>query len=175
MIHLKMLLQETGAARKVQQVRFFTCPKTFFTWADFCFLLHDDDKEEVEEEEEVQGPHDESQFFSLFFCLLLSWAGIDFLLFRHKFPQQVQHFFSSGKVHIRKAEIQRKQNCQKVKRQYHLPQQLFTNNCQINHINSLIDCLVSKVFKHENKCNIIKSSTSHVIHEILSSLFLKHQ
>ena len=52
-----MKLQE-----RYKKVRFFTFPKTFFTWAGFGFpLLHDDDKEEddkkdeEEEEEEVEG------------------------------------------------------------------------------------------------------------------------
>ena len=38
-----------------KKVRFFTCPKTFSTWAGFGFPLHDDDKEEEDEEEREQG------------------------------------------------------------------------------------------------------------------------
>ena len=45
-------MQENGAATIVQ--RFFTCPKTFFTCAGFCFPLHDADREEVMEDEGVE-------------------------------------------------------------------------------------------------------------------------
>ena len=40
----RMLLQENGAGTKVQKVRFFTLPNTFFTLAGIDFLLHDDNK-----------------------------------------------------------------------------------------------------------------------------------
>ena len=52
MIHLGMLLQENGAATKVQEDNIFTCLKTFSMWNDFVFTLHNDDKEEVAENEE---------------------------------------------------------------------------------------------------------------------------
>ena len=48
MIHLRMLLQENGAATKVQEGKIFHLPEEFFTWAGFGFPLHDDDKEEDE-------------------------------------------------------------------------------------------------------------------------------
>ena len=51
MIHLRMLLQENGAATKVQEGKIFHLPEEFFTWAGFGFPLHDDDKEEDEKEE----------------------------------------------------------------------------------------------------------------------------
>ena len=37
--------------QRYKKVRFFTCPKTFFTWAGFGLPLHDDVKEEDEKEE----------------------------------------------------------------------------------------------------------------------------
>ena len=45
-----------------KKVRFFTCPKTFFSWAGFGFPLHADDKEEDEEEEgEEEEKEDEEE------------------------------------------------------------------------------------------------------------------
>ena len=53
MIYRRMLLQENGAATKVQEDKILTWPNTFFTWAGINFPLHDEeDKEEKEEEEE---------------------------------------------------------------------------------------------------------------------------
>ena len=44
-----------------KKVRFFTCPKTFFSWAGFGFPLHADDKEEDEEEEGEEDEDDEKE------------------------------------------------------------------------------------------------------------------
>ena len=59
-----MLLQENGAAIKVQKGRFFTCPMTFFTGTGIDFSLNDhkkqkgDDKEKDQEEEEEKKDED---------------------------------------------------------------------------------------------------------------------
>ena len=49
--------------QRYKKVRFFTCPKTFFTWTGFGFSLHDDDKEEDEEEvgEDEEEKEDEGK------------------------------------------------------------------------------------------------------------------
>ena len=45
---------------RYKKVRFFTFPKTFFTWAGFGFpLIHDDDKEEDKEEDEEDEEEEE--------------------------------------------------------------------------------------------------------------------
>ena len=45
---------------RYKQVRFFTCPKTFFTWAGFGFPLHDDDmKEDKDEEDDFEEEQEE--------------------------------------------------------------------------------------------------------------------
>ena len=89
---------EDSVARKVH--RFFTCAKTFFKWTCFGFCLpHMEEDEEQEEEEGGKKRRRKSMYrviimmarFSLFFLfsLLLSCAGIDFLILCHNFPLQV--------------------------------------------------------------------------------------
>ena len=44
-----------------KKVRFFTCPKTFFTWPGSGFPLHDDDKEEDKKEEGEEDDEKEEE------------------------------------------------------------------------------------------------------------------
>ena len=61
MIYLRMLLQEDGAATKVQEGNILTCPKTFFTLAGIIITLPDDDKKEGEEEGEKKEEEEEQK------------------------------------------------------------------------------------------------------------------
>ena len=45
---------------RYKKVRFFTCPRAFFTWTDSGFSLYNDDKEEDKEEEEDEEEVEEN-------------------------------------------------------------------------------------------------------------------
>ena len=47
--------------QRYKKVRFFTCPKTFFTWAGIDFPLHDDDKQKEDEEEKEEEEEEEEE------------------------------------------------------------------------------------------------------------------
>ena len=45
--------------QRYKKVRFFTCPKTFFTWASIDFPLYDDEDEEEEENGQEEDKEEE--------------------------------------------------------------------------------------------------------------------
>ena len=47
--------------QKYSKVKFFTCPKTFFTWAGMDFPLHDDGKQMEDEDEKEEEAEDEEE------------------------------------------------------------------------------------------------------------------
>ena len=80
MIHLKMLLQDNGAARKVHTGKNFNLCQDLFHESWLGFRLHDmeeDDEEEGEQEEDVQGTHKDGKIFHFSFCFFYSIMSRD--------------------------------------------------------------------------------------------------
>ena len=61
MVYLRMLLQENGAATKVQKGKIVHLPTDLFHMGSIDFPLHDYDKKEDEEEKEEEEDEEEEE------------------------------------------------------------------------------------------------------------------